>query len=180
MFDLIITYELYILDKMQEIMSLQLFDYIWMFFTYIGNYGALWIAISLCLLVYPKTRTIGLMCMISLVIGLILTNGILKNFFARPRPFNYSDIQLLIRIPQDYSFPSGHTTSSFAVAFVLLKERLKLKRYNLYIPIIIIAIFVAFSRMYLYVHFLSDIIAGILIGYLCSVLSISIVQRLKI
>lgn len=175
----LVNFELTVLDKIQEIMGSPFFDKIWLFFTRIGDYGLIWIAITLCLMVYPKTRKVGIMCSLSLIFGLIITNGLLKNLVARSRPFNYKDIILLIDIPHDYSFPSGHTTTSFAVAFVLLKERLKLNQLNIYIPVLIIAAFVAFSRMYLYVHFPTDILVAIIIAYLCSIFSRYIVERMN-
>jgi len=175
----LMNFELMLLDKIQEIMGTPSFDKIWLFFTHIGDYGLIWIAITLCLFIYPKTRKVGIMCSLALIFGLIVTNGLLKNIVARARPYNYKDILLLIDKPHDYSFPSGHTTASFAVAFVLLKERLKLNQVNIYIPVLIIAILVAFSRMYLYVHFPTDILAAVAIAYFCSIASRCIFNRLK-
>ncbi|GAA0180162.1 phosphatase PAP2 family protein [Clostridium sediminicola] len=175
----LMNFELAVLDKIQDIMGTPFFDNIWLFFTHIGDYGLIWIAITVALLMYPKTRRVGIMCLIALLCGAIVTNGLLKNMVARARPYNYKDIALLIDEPHDYSFPSGHTTASFAVAFVLLKERLKVNKVNMYIPILIIAILVAFSRMYLYVHFPSDILAAIVIAYFCSVASRYLFMKLN-
>jgi undecaprenyl-diphosphatase len=88
---------------------------------------------------------------------------------ARTRPYNFGDVVLLIEEPQDYSFPSGHTTASFALAFVLLMEKLKLNRINIYIPILVLATLVGFSRLYLYVHYPTDILASVVIAYFCSI-----------
>jgi len=158
-----------ILDLIQDIISGTISNKIWLFFTYIGNYGLIWIAIDFGLLLYPKTRRVGIICSVALILGLIVTNGLLKNMVARARPYNFGDVVLLIEEPQDYSFPSGHTTASFALAFVLLMEKLKLNRINIYIPILVLATLVGFSRLYLYVHYPTDILASVVIAYFCSI-----------
>lgn len=174
-----IDFELSILDGIQDVMGSTFFDKFWEFFTHLGDSGMIWIAITLLLLVFKKTRKIGIICAISLVFSLIFTNLLLKNLVGRLRPYTYNDFMILIKEPHDYSFPSGHTSASFAVAFVMLKERFKLNRYNIYIPVLILAILVSFSRLYLYVHFPTDIIGAIVIAYLCSYLARLIYNRLK-
>jgi len=95
---------------------------------------------------------------------MILCNGILKPLIARARPCDINTaIQLMIPRPDDFSFPSGHTAASFAAAFSLYIAGVK----KLSIPAFILASFIAFSRMHLYVHFPTDIVAGIVIGILC-------------
>ena len=97
-----------------------------------------------------------------MLIGLIIGNLLLKNLIARERPcWIDSEISMLIAIPKDYSFPSGHTLSSTISAVVLMRER---KYFG--IPAIILAILIAFSRMYLFVHFPTDILGGMLLGIL--------------
>lgn len=173
-----LNFELMILDKIQELLGNPLSDKVWLFFTHIGDYGLLWILMIVALLVYPKTRRIGIICSLAFVLGVIITNGLLKNIVERARPYNYRDIVLLIKEPDSYSFPSGHTTASFAVTFVLLKEKLRLNHINIYIPTLAIAALVAFSRMYLFVHFPSDIIAAIIIGYFCSIISRQLIDKI--
>ena len=92
--------------------------------------------------------------------GLIIGNLILKNLVARERPcWIDSDILMLISIPEDYSFPSGHTLASTISTVILMQEDKKLG-----IPAVILAVLIAFSRMYLFVHFPTDILGGLLLG----------------
>ncbi|SKA73760.1 undecaprenyl-diphosphatase [Clostridium sp. USBA 49] len=133
-------------------------------FTSLGNGGAIWIIISVILIINKKYRNIGFMALLALVLSTILGEGILKHVIQRVRPS--ADIpaaKLLITKPLSYSFPSGHTTSSFAVAGVLSKY---FKKYS--IGFFSLAAIIAFSRLYLYVHYPTDVIAGIILGLLCS------------
>lgn len=92
----------------------------WEFMTDLGNMGFLWILITVGLLIRSKTRSIGLTAALAIVLNTVISNGILKLWVARPRPFStFTEIIPLITPPVDFSFPSGHTSSSFAVAFVL-------------------------------------------------------------
>ena len=101
--------------------------------------------------------------MLALVINVILANGILKHLVQRPRPFDtYGGLQVLIHRPADWSFPSGHASASFAAAFVLYHYMPK----KFSIPALILATLIAFSRLYLGVHYPSDVIGGAAIGYL--------------
>ncbi|WP_297631216.1 phosphatase PAP2 family protein [uncultured Clostridium sp.] len=170
----LIHFELEILNGIQNIFSSEIGNYFWSFITHLGDMGIIWIIFTICLLIYPKTRKIGVICAISLMCSFIITNLFLKNMFERIRPFNYTNIQLLIKKPLDYSFPSGHTSISFAFVFVVIKEKLKIKKINLYIPALILGILIAFSRLYLYVHFPTDILGGILVGYVCSIIAFKI------
>lgn len=94
-------------------------------------------------------------------IDVIVCNGILKNLFARTRPFDVNEaVQLLITAPKDFSFPSGHTAASFAaVAALYFAGEKKLWKVSL-----VLAVLLAFSRMYLYVHYPTDILGGVLVG----------------
>lgn len=150
-------------------------DKFMVFITSLGDMGIIWILISIVLFIYPKTRKIGLIAGISIILDIVLCNGLLKNLFGRIRPCDINtSVQLLIPRPTDYSFPSGHTSISFAVVSALyLSKATKLWR-----PSLIIAILIAFSRMYLYVHFPSDIIGGICLGIICGVIGYKIGEKL--
>ena len=142
-------------------------DKIMVTFTTLGDAGIIWIILALVLICIKKTRKCGVLILLSLVTGLILGNGILKNLVARSRPcWIDQGIPLLIPNPHDYSFPSGHTLASFEAAIMIFLHN---KKWG--IVAIIIAAFISFSRMYLFVHFPTDILGGII---LAGVISISI------
>lgn len=110
---------------------------------------------------------------LALVFDVILCNGILKNAVARTRPFDVNTgISLLVKKPTDYSFPSGHTAASFAAVTVLFFAKEKY-RY----PALVLAVLIAFSRLYLYVHYPTDILGGILVGILCGVIAYLITKK---
>ena len=139
-------WEIEVLDALQNIHTPWL-DKIMVAITSLGNAGILWIVLAAVLLIIPKTRKAGLCMAIALILDLLITNCLLKNLVARTRPY-------------DYSFPSGHTAASFAAVTALFMSRKKL----LGAISCVIAILIAFSRMYLYVHFPTDIIGGIVVG----------------
>ena len=156
--------ELMFLNLIQKI-RFPLLDTIMVFITHLGDKGVIWIGLTTILIIYRKTRTLGLVMLLSIIIDLILCNGLLKPLIARPRPFVFNPhINLLIAKPNDYSFPSGHTAISFAVAgicYLLIQKRL-------FTSTLILALLMGISRMYLYVHYPSDILGGMLVGCLSS------------
>ena len=144
--------------------------------TSLGNAGLIWIAIAVFLLLIKKTRKCGALMLVSMILGLLIGNGILKNLIARERPcWINSNIPLLIPNPLDYSFPSGHTASSFTAA-VVLGYYFKGWRYIFYI----FASLIAFSRLYLFVHYPSDILAGVLLGVVSGLLTIKLINNINL
>lgn len=128
--------------------------------TTLGNAGAIWLLMAVVLLIMPKHRTAGLAVLFSLVISFLIGNIVLKLFFARVRPFDIdTTIQLLIQRPRDFSFPSGHTAASFSSVSALF-----ISKNRLWIPGLVLACLIAFSRLYLYVHYPSDVLAGAVLG----------------
>ena len=131
------------------------------------NIGVLWILLSIALIFFKKTRMIGLMTLSSLAFCICINNIFIKHLVARARPFDtYTDLIPLIKKPTDYSFASGHTTASFASAGILARF---LQR-PLAVIIVVFSFLVAFSRLYLGVHYPTDVICGFLIGSLGSML----------
>ncbi len=129
--------------------------------THLGDGGAVWIAVTVLLLCFRKTRRVGIACAASMIIGLLVTNLVLKNWVARVRPYEVIEgLSILIAKPHDWSFPSGHTTNSFAAAWVVFT--MLPRKYGL--PALILAILIAFSRMYVGVHYPTDILGGIAVG----------------
>ncbi|HAM14353.1 MAG TPA: phosphatase PAP2 family protein [Eggerthellaceae bacterium] len=128
--------------------------------TLLGDLGLLWIAIAVVMLLIRRHRRCGVMLGCGLVTGLVVGNGLLKNIVARPRPcWIDSSVDMLVAIPADFSFPSSHTLSSFICATILLRYDRRLG-----IAALAIACAIAFSRMYLYVHFPSDVLCGAALG----------------
>ena len=133
-----------------------------------GNLGIIWIVISVLLMTKKDYRVLGQTILIALVITTIIGEGIIKNIVKRKRPFyGDDDKELLISRPITYSFPSGHTASSFAVAAVFIKTDNAAS-----LEIILLACLIAFSRIYLGVHYPSDVIGGGIIGALCGLITV--------
>ena len=140
-------------------------DKIMVAITYLGEKGIFWISIGVILLFFKKTRKCGLFMLISMMLGLIFGNGLLKNLVARQRPCWIDDtINLLVANPKDFSFPSGHTLASFEAAITIL---LFDKRWG--IVAIITAFLIGISRLYLFVHFPTDVLAGAVLGTIIAV-----------
>jgi undecaprenyl-diphosphatase len=134
--------------------------------TYLGEYGALWILLALVLLARKDTRRVGLAVAAALILEVLLCNCILKPLVARPRPYWLRDgVELLIKAPTDYSFPSGHTSASFAAAGALLFQKARGR-----VPALVLAAAIGISRIYLYVHFPSDVFVGAMLGLICGFL----------
>ena len=152
--------EIEILSMLQKIRT-PLLDIFMSNITKLGNAGIVWILLTIVLLLIPKTRKSGLILASALIVDLILCNGILKPLIARIRPFDVnSAIQLIVAKPHDYSFPSGHTAASFtAVMALYLAGEKKLWKIAL-----VLAVLIAFSRLYLYVHYPTDVLGGIITG----------------
>ena len=142
-------------------------DGLWVFITHLGDDGILWIAMGILLLFFKKTRPIGFTVLLSLLFDFIMINVTLKGVFSRPRQFVVNDaIVTLISKPSPFrSFPSGHSGGSFAAMFALYKWVPK----KIGIPALILAALVALSRLYVGVHYPTDIIGGCIIGFMCSV-----------
>ncbi|WDC79570.1 phosphatase PAP2 family protein [Ligilactobacillus ruminis] len=134
------------------------------FVTRLGNFSIAWVMLALVLILIPKTRKIGLAVMVALILDSVLCNVILKNIFVRPRPCDVNTaINLLIPRPLGYSFPSGHTSASFAAVSALYFSG----ENKIWKAALALAILIAFSRMYLYVHYPTDVLGGILVGIFC-------------
>lgn len=157
------NFDMAILDLIQSNIRTGFMDAIMPFITQLGDAGLIWIILSIGLIISKKTRKIGFVMIIALILNGIICNTILKPMLARIRPFDVNTaIKLLINKPRDFSFPSGHTSASFTAASVLFFRKSKL-----FVPSLVLAFLISFSRLYLYVHYPSDVLAGLVLGVLC-------------
>lgn len=151
-----------LLDLIHENLSCGFLDYVMPRLTSIGNGGFIWLVSAALMLISRKYRRNGIELLSGLAGSVVIGNLLLKNLIARQRPCWINDaVNLLIAVPTDYSFPSGHTMSSFVAAAIIMHTN---KKWG--ITAYILAALIAFSRLYLYVHFPTDIIAGAVIGTL--------------
>lgn len=135
--------------------------------TTLGEAGILWIIIGLALMLQKNTRWIGMTMLLALLFSLLVGNVTLKPLVARPRPcWRHPEIALLIANPTDYSFPSGHAMSSFAAATAVFMWH---RRWGMLA--LLGAVVMACTRLYFYVHYPTDILAGMLIGILLGILA---------
>ena len=149
---------------------------IFRFITSLGDEGFIWIAIAVFLLFIKKYRKVGLMVGVSLLGSLVFNNMILKNIVARPRPYRLLEtLTILIAEPGEYSFPSGHTSSSFAAGVVLYL--MLPKKYG--IPAMILAFLIGISRLYVGVHYPTDVLGGMVMGALLAVGTVKIWTRVE-
>ena len=162
-----------ILDLLQEIHN-PVLDKIMVFITTLGNHGVFWLLIGvLLILLWKDKRECGLSVILSVAFGFLLGNMLLKNLIKRSRPcWVNPDIVLLVLNPTDYSFPSGHTISSFAAATAIFCYSKKLG-----ITAYIVASAIAFSRLYLYLHYPTDVIAGVIVGISVAIAAVYIVNK---
>lgn len=153
---------------LQESVRHPMLDSLMIFITTLGDGGMIWIGATILLLIPKKTRNIGMMSAAALLGSLIINNNLIKNIVQRPRPFvTFTDLQIIIPTPSEYSFPSGHTSSSFAAAAVFYRYLPK----KAGVPSVILAGLIGFSRLYVGVHYPTDVIAGVIMGILLSYLA---------
>lgn len=175
MWEYINLIDISILRFIREYFSSPLMDSIMIFITNLGNRGFIWIIIGIILLISKKYRKIGFIMLIALAVTSLIGEVFIKNIIQRPRAFTtFPDIEIIIKAPLSYSFPSGHTASSFAAA-VVLGYYIKNWKYLFYF----FAALVAFSRLYLFVHYPSDILVGILLGCIVAIITISLMKNIK-
>lgn len=172
-------FDLPILDWIAAHLWCDVLDVLMPIITVLGDAGIFWIAVSAVLLCIPKYRKAGLGMGIALLMGVVLCNIILKPLIGRIRPYDYQlehfgkTIALLVAAPHDFSFPSGHTIASFEAAVALTVRHKKLGAAAL-----VLAVLIAFSRMYLYVHYPTDVLASVVLGSALAFLGCFLAEKL--
>ena len=168
---LAVSFDLPILDWIAANLWCPLGDTVMPIITMFGDGGIFWIAISVILMLTKKHRRTGFGMAFALIMGLLVCNIILKPGVARIRPYDFQlkyfakEITLIAGGMHDFSFPSGHTIASFEACTALMLGN---KKFG--IPATILAILVAFSRLYLYLHYPTDVLASIILGTLFGLL----------
>lgn len=153
---------------------------IMLFITRLGDGGIVWLILAAICLVKKKTRPCGAAMLLSLVIGLLIGNLTIKPLVARPRPFlTYPELTNLVA-QGGYSFPSAHAMSSFAAATVFYLFFRKNGHTAYGIPVLILAALIALSRLYVCVHYPSDVLCGTLLGIVIAVISVWLIKRSKV
>ena len=169
------TFDELLIDKIYQLTSSPAGDFFFSRITHLGDGGLFWILLAVILLCRKSSRTIGFQMLLSLALGYLLGNLFLKNIIARPRPFQVDpSISILIPAPREFSFPSGHALSSFESALVIRHHNKAWGRVAL-----VLAAVIAFSRIYLRVHYPTDILGGLALAFFTSRLAIRISEHIE-
>ena len=174
------AFDLPVLDWIQAHLQSDLLDTVMPIITMLGDAGIFWMICAAILVFTKKYRRIGFGMAIAMAMGLVVCNMILKPGVGRIRPYDFQEslgvtINLLIEKQHDFSFPSGQTIASFEACTVLLLGSRKLG-----IPATLLAILIAFSRMYLYVHYPTDVIASVILGTIFGIIGYLIANNVTI
>lgn len=145
----------------QEFLRYPIVDDIMIFVSKLGDKGIIWILLGIIFLFPRKTRRAAIISLVSLLCAHLLCNEVLKDYVGRIRPYEVVEgLQVLIAKPSDYSFPSGHAMCSFAAAIVYFRHQPR----RLGVPMMVLAFLISFSRLYVGVHYPSDVILGAILG----------------
>lgn len=171
------SFDFPILEWIQAHLQSPVMDTVMPIITLFGEYGIFVIATALVLVLFPKTRKTGWAIGLSLALGLLVCNVLLKPAVARIRPYTlYAElygtpVKLLVKESFDYSFPSGHAIAMFEWSTVIL-----MKNKWLGLLATLLAVAVSFSRLYLFVHYPTDVLISVVLGILFGILGVLIVE----
>lgn len=171
--DVLNQFEIGILDFIRENFSCKFLDYFFVSITKLSDKGIFWIILAIVLLCFKKTRKTGICLGAVLLIGEILGNQILKKIFERPRPYTVNpSVELVIEKLSSFSFPSGHSRCAVECAIAIYANN---KKWG--IAAIVLAVLTCLSRIYLYVHYPTDVLAGAALGIIDGLLAIFIIKK---
>ena len=167
-----LSLEFAILNFIQSHMRSGFLDWLMPLISKLGDGGMIWLLLALVLAVMPATRKTGFVVLAALALDYLCCNVIAKPLIGRIRPCDVNTaVQLLVSRPTDFLFPSGHTAASFAAVFALYFRGARLWK-----PALALAVLIAFSRLYLYVHYPSDVLAGVMLGAAAGWCGVSLVS----
>ncbi|WP_294580954.1 phosphatase PAP2 family protein [uncultured Thomasclavelia sp.] len=148
----------------------QFLNKLMIFVTGTGDFGMVWLGWILILSFVPTTRFLAQKMLLALLTATLVGQVTIKTIIKRKRPCHqFKDVKMLVAIPSDYSFPSGHTTTSFACATTVFYTYPKVG-----IFLIVFAFIMGLSRIYLFVHYLSDVIFGMILGVIIGIIIMTI------
>ncbi len=189
--DFIVNFDVAVYQFVDSIMN-PVLDFIFTLITHLGDTpGIIWWVLAVILFIPKKTRKLAIVLIAGLAIASAINNLALKNIIERPRPYNidpsvwtnagYEYIWPgLIDKSSSWSFPSGHTSSSIGAGFALLLACCKDKKLALGIPAFILSLLIGFSRIYVHVHYPSDVVAGAVVGLLGGLVAYVIYAKLLV
>lgn len=166
-------FELPVLFWIREHLTTPFLDTVMPYISSLAHTGEFWILLALILLCFKKTRKAGLAMGLAMICGYLIGNMGMKNLFARTRPYNVVEVDLLVEKLKDFSFPSGHTLVSFEAATALFFYHRKGG-----IAALALATVIAYSRLYLFVHYPTDVVAGALLGIAIALAACYLINRL--
>lgn len=164
-----------VLNYIQEHFRCSFFDFLMPLLSRAAELGLVWIIIAVIMLFFKKSRRCGVLMLVSMALTILIGEFTVKNIVCRVRPCNVNTaIDMLVRRPQSFSFPSGHTGASFAAAMSICLN----KKWYWGLAAILFAALIGFSRLYLYVHYPTDVLAGMALGMLVAVIVWAIAKKL--
>jgi len=149
------------------------FDEVMPFFSALGNRGVIWIGFAVLFLAIPRYRKYAPFLLVSICLSFVVGEVVIKPWVCRIRPCNIEIIPMLIARPNSFSFPSGHSMTSYSAAVFLWNTNRKLGR-----AAFVIATCIAFSRLYLFVHYPTDVLVGGLLGGVIGYLTFRLAKML--
>ncbi len=179
--DFIVNFDVAVYKFFESIAN-PILDTIMTVITYLGDDGIFWIALSIILFIPKKTRKYGVYILGGLAVATVINNLGLKELFSRPRPFNFENwpetyeyiYPNLVERPHSLSFPSGHTSTSLGAALPFLMKANK----KAGIPIFVLAVLIGLSRIYIHVHYPTDVFAGMIVGIIAGLIAVVLIDKL--